>query len=67
MRKLVIAVLSAAALGVMIVPSANAAPINGAAIQQGAGALSLLQDVRYCRTRRWCNRRGCYWRRRCWR
>lgn len=67
MRKLALVVLSAATLGLMVVPSAVAAPINGSAIQQGANAASLLEDIRYCRTRRWCNRRGCFWRRRCWR
>ena len=53
MRKLVLGVLSAAALGLMIAPAATAAPADGLAIKRGANAATLLEDVRWCRTRRW--------------
>ena len=66
MRKLILGVLSAAALGLMIAPAAIAAPAEELAIQRGANAATLLEDVRWCRVRRWCNRRGCWVRRRCW-
>ena len=66
MRKLILRVLSATALGLMIAPAAIAAPAEGLAIQRGANAATLLEEVRYCRVRRWCNRRGCWVRRRCW-
>lgn len=66
MRKLVLAALAATAFGLMIGPSAIAAPVSGSAIQSGANAATLLEDIRWCRVRRWCNRRGCWVRRRCW-
>ena len=66
MRKLILRVLSATALGLMIAPAAIAAPAEGLAIQRGANAATLLEEVRYCRVRRWCNRRVCWVRRRCW-
>jgi acid phosphatase class B len=66
MRRLFLAVVSAAAFGLLIAPSAIAAPANGPAIQSGANAATLIEDVRVCRVRRWCNRRGCFVRRRCW-
>ena len=66
MRKQILRVLSATGLGLMIAPAAIAAPAEGLAIQRGANAATLLEEVRYCRVRRWCNRRGCWVRRRCW-
>ena len=63
MRKLVLGVLSAAALGLMIAPAATAAPADGLAIKRGrerrdaARRCPLVSDPAL----------GCWWRRRCWR
>jgi hypothetical protein len=67
MRKMILGILSAAAFGLMIAPAAIAAPAEGLAIQRGANAATLLEEVRYCRVRRWCRGGRCWVRRRCWR
>lgn len=65
MRNIVLGSLAAIALGLLIVPSATAAPADPAAVRSAAKSASIVHEVP-CAMRRFCNRRGCWTRRVCW-
>jgi hypothetical protein len=58
-------ILAFIAFGLMVLPSASAAPVNGAAIAKASAATSMFTEVP-CRWRRVCDYRGCRSVRRCW-
>lgn len=66
MRNIVLGGLAAMALGLLFIPAASAAPAAGFALDRGANATTLVDEVRVCRYRRVCSRGRCWSRRVCW-
>lgn len=79
MRKILIAMMAAATLGLIGTSGASAAPIGGAALLDGARTANVLEQAQYyyyrrrhrhyrphCRSYRVCDGYGyCWWRTRC--